>query len=269
MVFGMSTACFYPNIYIEQAIDIIADMRVKNVEVFFNCMSEYNMTFVKELKKRIDDRGISAYSIHALSLQFEPQLFSRYPRAREEAFDIYKQVLEAGAELGAGVYVFHGPSHVKRAKKMILDYPYIAERTDCLADTAKGYGIKLAWENVHWCWYSKPDFANELLDRVNTDNLYFTLDIKQAAQSGFDPVDFLGHTKGRLVNIHLCDYTHSENGITPALPFDGIMDFDAFRKALKEIEYDYAMILEVYSSNYTSHTQLQDNFTHIESYFSY
>lgn len=269
MIFGMSTACFFPNVYTEQSIDLMGKMNIENIEVFFSCLSEYKMPFIKELKKRISDYGMNTYSIHALSLQFEPQLFSKHLRSKQDSLDMYKQVLEAGAELGAGAYVFHGPANVKRARKLVLDFPYIAQCTDIIADIAKDFGIKLAWENVHWCWYAKPDFAKKLLCRTNTDNLYFTLDIKQAAQAGYDPIEYLENTKNRLANIHICDFTYSEElGMSPKLPFDGSMDFIAFKNALDNIKYDQGLMLEVYSNNYTDYTQLSNNFSNIKSFFS-
>ncbi len=183
MVFGMSTACFFPNVYNEDAIDVMGKMGIANIEIFFCCMTEYRTDFVKELKKRAAFWGISVHSIHAFSLQFEPQLFTKHERARTEALDIYKRVVDAGAMLGAGSYVFHGPANVKRARSMVLDYEAIAERTQPLADIAKDAGIKLSWENVHWCWYAAPDFPQKLLPLLSCDSLYFTLDLKQASGS--------------------------------------------------------------------------------------
>lgn len=268
MQFGMSTACLFPNAYIEDAVNVIGGMNIDTVEVFFSCLGEYRPAFVAELKRRIQDQGIRVYSIHAFSLQFEPQLFTRHLRARDEADDIYRQVLEAGAALGAGVYVFHGPVNLKRTPKPGLDYDDIAQRTDELADMAAEYGIRLAWENVHYCWYEHPEFAREMLRRMRTDNLYFTLDVKQAAQAGYEPADFLTDTAGRLVNIHLCDYVRGEDGTAPRLPFTGDMDYAAFRQALADIEYDGGMMLEVYRHNYHDYAQLAENFFAIQKFFS-
>ncbi len=268
MQFGMSTACLFPDVYIEEAIDIIGSMNINTVEVFFSCLTEYKPAFVMELKRRVQGQGIKVYSIHAFSLQFEPQLFTRHMRARQEADGILREVLEAGAVLGAGVYVFHGPINLKRTPNHGLDYDDIAQRTDEIADIAAEYGIKLAWENVHYCWYERPEFAREMLRRVQTDNLYFTLDVKQAAQAGFNPAAFLPDTAGRLVNIHLCDYVRSEAGVEPRLPFSGDMDYEAFKQALTEIGYDAGMMLEVYRHNYRDHKQLAGNFFAIRALFS-
>ena len=268
MQFGMSTACLFPDVYIEEAIDVIGSMNIDTVEVFFSCLGEYKSAFVADLKRRVQARGIRVYSIHAFSLQFEPQLFTRHMRARKEADDIYRQVLEAGAALGAGVYVFHGPVNLKRTPKLGLDYDDIAQRTDELADMAAEFGIKLAWENVHYCWYERPEFAREMLRRVRTNNLYFTLDVKQAAQAGFEPADYLADTAGRLVNIHLCDYARDQAGVAPRLPFTGDMDYAAFKRALADAGYDAGMILEVYRHNYVDHAQLADNFHAMCAFFA-
>ncbi len=269
MVFGMSTACFFPKIYNEDAIDAMGKMGIANIEIFFSCMSEYKPEFVKELKKRAEAWGINVNSVHAFSLQFEPQLFSTHDRARQEAFDIYKQVIEAGAVLGAGSYVFHGPANVKRARSLVLDYDAIAKKTEPLANFAADAGIKLSWENVHWCWYAAPDFPQKLLPLLPENSLWFTLDLKQAVQSGFDPAEYIRGAKGRLSNVHLCDVIHDEKlGVIPVLPFHGIIDFSSIKNALNKNHYDGAMILEVYSHNYQNNNELLFNYNHVKYFFS-
>lgn len=269
MIIGMSTACFFPGLYTEDAVNSIGKMQIKNVEVFLCCMSEYQISFIKELNKRLRDNGMSAYSVHALSLQFEPQLFSDHLRARQDAEDIFCRVVDAAAELGAQSYTFHGPSNVKHAKKYTLNYQKIARIAGALADKAIKNGVKLAWENVHWCWYATPEFASELLNMPETGSLYFTLDLKQAAQAGHDPVDYIKHTNGKLVNIHICDYSVSEErGIYPVLPFKGLMDFKKIKTALASSGYDNALIYEVYSSNYLDFNELKDNYDNVKAFFS-
>lgn len=268
MIFGMSTACFFPKIYTEDAIDTIGNMHIKNVEIFFSCMSEYRIPFVKELKKRLADNGMSAYSVHALSMQFEPQLFSEHNRAKQDAEDIFYAVLEAAAELGAKSYTFHGPSNIKRSRKLFLDYQKIAQTAGPLADKALTYGVKLSWETVHWCWYAAPEFASKLISMPEAANLFFTLDIKQAAQAGYDPAEFIEHTNGRLTNIHICDYSFSEErGLYPVLPFKGNMDFTRIKNALIKFGYSNALIYEVYGNNYSGLEELKANYDRVESFF--
>lgn len=269
MIFGMSTACFFPKIYNEDAIDVMGKMGIANIEIFFSCMSEYKTDFVKELKKRAGFWGINVNSVHAFTLQFEPQLFSKHERARLEALDIYKQVVAAAAVLGADSYVFHGPANVKRVQSLVLNYEAIAETTQPLIDITEDAGIKLSWENVHWCWYATPDFPQKLLPLLASDNLFFTLDLKQAVQSGFDPAEYISGTQGRLSNVHICDVKHDDKlGCVPVLPFHGSIDFHSLKNALRQNNYDGAMILEVYSHNYQSQGDLLHNYNRVNAFFT-
>jgi len=268
MIFGMSTASFFLEKYTEDAIDEIGKMGIKNAEVFFSGLSEYKKDFVRELKRRADDNGIDIYSIHALNTQFEPQLFSMHERQREDSYDIFKRVLEAGEVLGAKVYIFHGPTNVKIARKLRINYEYTGLMVSKAANLAKDYGIKFSYETVHWCWYAKPDFPREVEKHLSTDNLYYTLDLKQTAQSQYPFEDYLDNMGDRLVNVHLCDYIVDEKrGIIPKLPFDGSLDFVCLKNKLKELNYDKGMILEVYANNYKSFDELKENYYRIVDFF--
>ncbi len=270
MQFGMSTACFFPNVYNEDAIDVMGKMGVSRCEIFFSCMAEYQQNYVKELKRRADHWGIEVSSVHAFSLQFEPMLFSAHDRARQEALDIYKQVLDAASMLNAQSYVFHGPANVKRARKLVLNYDYIAERTQPLTELSQQQGIKLSWENVHWCWYSSPDFPQKLLPLLSPESLWFTFDLKQALQSGYEPADFLLQTQGTLSNVHICDVQFDEQlGCVPVLPLLGCVNFDELVSSLNQISYSGPVIYEVYSHNYKNHDDLLNNYLQTKEVFCY
>ena len=206
MDLGMSTACFFSRLLTEEAVVRIGEMGIKNIEVFLCCLSEYKLPFIKELKKRIDDKGLQVSSVHALSVQFEPQLFTSHPRARQDAYDILEEVLEAASFLNAKLYTFHGIMNLKKAKMPVIHYKKIAESVSQVAEKCREYGVLLAWENVHWCLFSDTDFLSNLLLENLSDNLYFTLDIKQAAQAKVQPEAFVHAMGKRLANIHLCDY---------------------------------------------------------------
>jgi sugar phosphate isomerase/epimerase len=268
MIFGMSTASFFMNLYNEDAIIQIGKMGIKNIEVFFAAGSEYEQSYVYDLKKRADEFGINIYSIHALTTQFEPQMFSSHKRQKDEAYDVYKKVLRAGQILDADVFVFHGPNNIKIAKTLNINYEYTANRIDEAANLAKDYGIKFSYETVHWCWYAKPDFPAKLNEFITSDNLYYTLDIKQAAQSKFSPCEYIDGMLGRLANIHICDFLVSEElGIVPKLPFNGSYDFSKLRQKLVDIDYQGGMILEVYRNNYENYEQLNINYQKMVRFF--
>jgi len=266
MIFGMSTACFFPKLNCEEAVKQISSMGINQVEVFFSTLSEYEKEFISELKSIADDCGAYIHSVHPLSLQFEPELFSKHERSRRDALCIFEKVLSAGAQLGSKVYVMHGPAHVKRACALNLNYEYIAERTLPLCELAQNYGIKLSWENVHWCWYAQPEFPERLEEHIGKDKLFYTLDVKQAAQSGYEPSDYIEYTKGSLINIHMCDYISTQDkGIVPVLPFRGDMNMLALKESLSESSFDGAVMLEVYIDNYKSLSELKNTYDEVRA----
>ncbi len=265
---GMSTACFFGKVYNEQALREIAKLGIRDAEIFFSAHMEYQKGFIRELRHIRDGEGMRIGSVHALPTQFEPQLFSRHQRQFEEALGVFDEVLGAAAALAAENYVFHGPMRIKIAKNVPVDLDFAAERAFLLAERAKTYGVALCYENVHWCWYRYPGFAKELSARCKSDNLFFTLDMKQAAQSGYDVLDYVDDMGKRLKHIHLCDYRKdAEKGIIPCLPFSGQADWEAIREKLVETGYDQMLILEVYANDYRTYAELKDNYDRVTRFF--
>lgn len=269
MEFGMSTACFYGAELNEDALMKIAQMGIPNAEIFFAGMTEYEPSFVRRLRKIAKDNGVRIRSVHALTTQFEPQLFTAHPRQFDEAMDLYCRVLEAAETLGASAYVFHGPAFLKKARHMKVDFERTGERFSMLADVASEYGVRLCYETVHWCWYQYPEFAQKLLEHVYSDNLRFTLDMKQAAQSGYDCCEYIDKMGGRLSHVHVCDYrVEPDGGVEPAMPMEGQADWSSLRDKLWEIGYDELLMLEVYTMNYQSLQELLDSYEQVKRFFS-
>ena len=137
-----------------------------------------------------------------------------------------------------------------------------------LADRALAYGVALCYENVHWCWYRFPGFARELAAHAQNGNLYFTLDMKQAAQSGYDVLEYIDDMGGRLGHVHVCDYIRDEEkGVVPCLPFHGQADWPSVRKKLREVRYAGWLMLEVYASDYDTYADLKRNYNEVTQFF--
>lgn len=268
MQVGMSTACFFGREVVEDAVQRMGGRGVRFVEVFLNTFSEYAPAYVHELKQRLDGLGMTVLSVHPQGVQFEPQMFSPYERARKDATQICRQLLEAGRILGAARYVYHGGMDFKPARRGMTDMDLVAERTEIMCGLAQEYGLQLAYENVHWCWFRRPEFARDLLARTQHPALCFTLDVKQAAQSGYDPLDYLAAMGDRLRNVHLCDFVREGEGfVRPVMPFCGQMDFAALRGALCADGYAGELMLEVYATSYADEDELFTCFEQVNSYF--
>lgn len=264
----MSTACFYGREYNEDALRTIGRLGVHDAELFFSTHGEYAPAFLHQVRDICRDEDVKVRSVHAFGTQFEPQLLSFHERQFREALDIYHEVLAAAQFLGAEIYVFHGPMYLKRARGFHPDYEFAGKRMSMLADIAEDYGVKLCYETVHWCWYHFPDFAPELLRHVDSSNLYFTLDLKQAAQSGYSPTEYIDRMEGRLKHVHVCDYVETEDGrIMPCLPLRGDAPWENIRNKLIETHFDGYLVLEVYMNDYKDYGELLDSYNAVRRYF--
>ena len=86
---GISTASLFNRVPTESAFDVLRQMRVDTTEVFLNTFSEYEKPFADALVAR---KGtINVHSVHALSTQFEPQLFTTNARVQAHAENIFKK----------------------------------------------------------------------------------------------------------------------------------------------------------------------------------
>lgn len=251
---------------IEDAIPDIAAHHVPVCELFLNSFSEYSGEIFDCLMARLLETGLSVYSVHPMSTQFEPQLFSLHPRQRGDAWKIYETVLQAGKQLGATHYVMHGPAHLSGAAKN-LEMDRIAPIFRDLCALAKSYDIQLTLENVSWCVFCRPSFGAELqqrLDRV----LQYTLDVKQALRSGFDPLDFIDAVGDNIVNLHLCDAATRDERFCLCMPGLGDYDFSKLASALIQRGYAGPAFIEVYSDMYRELPELYESYESMQRIFS-
>ncbi len=266
---GISTASFFGKIFTEDTIEYIAKMGTNMCEIFLDTFSEYEPEFIDILLERTKKYGLNVNSMHAMSTQFEPQLFSQNPRQSQDAIKMISKVFDAGQRLGASVYVFHGLPAFQRTNKLVNDYKRMAEIISPVADIAAEYGIKFAWENVNWCAYKHPCFARKIQNYITSDNLYFTMDVKQALMSGYSVEEYLDDMQDRVANVHVCDYIKCPDGsIKTCLPGKGEMDFPWLAKRLKEQGYSGSVIFEVYSSNYKNYSEMAASYKYIKDLFS-
>lgn len=263
MKLGVSTATYFTRMYTEQAIAPIAKLGASVCEVFLATHSEYTPAFAavlnEELRKAQEFAPLEIHSVHALTNQFEPELFSRNDRAYKDALAVFERVLALAKTVGATHYTYHGAAMLKRAVKYDFDFKHISSRVNYLVELAGSYGVKLCYENVHWTYFSKPSYFAELKELCPA--LGCTLDIKQARQSGIDHNEYLDVMADRLCTVHLCDF--DADGKT-AIPGRGVFDFVTFFKRLREVGYDGVCLMELYAKDYGDDEDLREAYEFLE-----
>ena len=114
-----------------------------------------------------------------------------------------------------------------------------------LADYAKGYGITVCFENMPFTVFpiATVDHCLEMLNRLGRDNLKICLDTGHAAIfEGSDLSGLVRKIGSRLEAVHIHDNMGKED--EHLIPGDGIIDWDAFTGALKEIGFNKVFSLE-------------------------
>lgn len=254
---GISTACFYPHVNTEDTLEIIKGLGFNICEVFLE--SEYEMTydFCQKLKEKAEKLDLGIYSIHPFSAGFEPFLFDRYPRRRDEMENRFKMVCNAGSILGAECYIFHG----LRKTNEKIDATEISKNMDNLMYISERYNIKIAWENVAWCRTCEPNFIKKVIENMEK-KIYFNLDIKQAIRSKHSPIEYIKLYKDKIINVHIND---GDENSTCLLPGKGKINLKEIASQVKKLNEKAPFIIEVYSENYSALEDLKRAREHVES----
>lgn len=248
MQIGISTASLFGRFPTEDALEFLSKNQVECAEVFLESYCEYDSTFGNLLKEKKQD--IKVHSVHVLTTQFEPQLYSVNERAQRDSFKLLDQAMKVGEQIGADYYTFHGGARFKKTP-FTIDYDRVGAITQRIIDICATHKISLAYENVHWGYYNYIGFFSELKKR--TVGLKATLDIKQARQSGLSYKQFIEEMKEDIVTVHLSDYREDGKMCMPGV---GITDFYDLFSRLRDVGFDGALMLEVYKSDYKDFNEL-------------
>ena len=145
MKLGVSTASYFPLLHVEEAFDKVASLGADACEIFFETRSQYCDEFAKVLIDAIDKakkiHDFDIHSIHSLTNQFEPDLFSLGTRAVADARETFNNILSVGKTLGAKYYTFHGATILKKTSKANMNFDRIARIYNELHEIAEGCDI--------------------------------------------------------------------------------------------------------------------------------
>ena len=252
---GISTASLFLDLPTEEAAEYLSENGVKTSEAFLTTFSEYTDEFADLLLKKKGNMNFN--SVHALTTQFEPQLYSKNDRALKDAYSVLENVLKTGKTIGAKNYTFHGFARIKKTP-ININYDECGYFTEKIAEKCAEYGINLAYENVHWCYYNYIGFFSEIKKRC--PSLKGTLDIKQCRLSGFDYKDYIADMGENIKTVHLSDV--DENGKIK-LPGKGTFDFETLFRRLKDSGSDPNALIEVYKDDYDDIDEIKNSLDYL------
>jgi hypothetical protein len=92
MQVGISTASLFGRFNTEDALQFLSKNNVQCVEVFLESYCEYDTSFAKVLNS--SNLGTKIHSVHTLTTQFEPQLYSINQRAQKDSFQLLEKTMQ-------------------------------------------------------------------------------------------------------------------------------------------------------------------------------
>ena len=208
------------------------------------------LRFARELRHIGEECGIRCNQSHA-----------PFPVDCRDIRNLLPRALECTAEAGGEICVIH-PDNNKSAEEN-------AEMYLELLEIAKGYGVKIATENM-WNWDSTIDYSTfaacstsesfcRHLEIVHDDDFVACLDIGHAEMqgSGSGAVAMIHALGSKLQALHLHD--NDRRWDWHQIPFARDIDFPPIIRALKEIGYGGWFTLEAdkYLMDYDESTVLQ------------
>ena len=210
---------------------------------FFMLPEDEFIEEVKAQRAKIEACGLKVHQAHAPWVWNEPR--DRTPEEREMWFLAMKKALKGVNALGADLMVVHAlcpynDSAENSDEVVSLNEQFIAN----VADFAAEYGITVCLENLPFKQHpvSSVEAVCGIVDKLNRDNLKICLDTGHAAIFDPDVAAAVRYIGDRLATLHIHD--NMGNSDSHLVPGDGIIDWEAFAKALKDIGYNGVISLE-------------------------
>jgi sugar phosphate isomerase/epimerase/predicted metal-dependent hydrolase len=240
---GLSTGALYP-MPTEDVPDAAARAGLFDLEIMLQTPGEYGSGFMLELGERCRAAGCRVHSIH-LWQQLHP-LLSSYARRAREGRTLFSRAIEGGAELGAKVIVWHGPTRgeLQSADDQARFLDAVADRGSACA----AVGMRLAIENVSWCALASVRdvlaFAASVKDfDPRAERIGFAFDPFQADEAGANPFMILSAMQGRVFDVHLSDRRENDPTNRHLPPGEGDLPWPALLRAIASV-YTGPMMLE-------------------------
>ncbi|MBO5269438.1 MAG: sugar phosphate isomerase/epimerase, partial [Clostridia bacterium] len=209
----------------------------------FTCtVSEYEAK-LKALRAAADGAGVELWQAHG-PWRYPPKDFEEADRA--ERYEKMAKSLYGCAVLGCPHLVIHPlmPYGDRKDPDPARFYEINFEHFSRLAEEAKKQGVILCIENMPMPYLSLARTWDLLrfVKEVDNDHFRICLDTGHAALFGQPATDVrvLGKEYLRVMHVHDNDGAHDQH----LLPYMGVVDWNLYTTALREIGYDGVFMLE-------------------------
>ena len=224
-------------------VDVETDFFKSPIEEFENTL--------RSQRALIESKGMTVSQAHA---PWRTPIKDRDPHERMLWTEAMKKSIYGTYVLGAPRFVVHPlmpylDTAEGKEEVWSLNEAFFAE----LADYAKEYGVTVCVENLPFPAYplTTVEQVCEIVDKLDRPNLKVCLDAGHASIFfGSDVGAAIRYIGKRLEAVHIHDNMGKED--EHLIPGDGIIDWDGYCAALREIGFDGVISLET-SAKYGKH----------------
>ena len=211
------------------------------------------MSKVREFRRYAEDIGLEIACI--ASAMFWKYNFTHPDKENnKKAFDIVNYLVEAAAEAGTrstlfvpgGVDVYHNPEIP--VVQYDVAYDRIVSALQKLSEKAKAYDVVLGVENANV--FNKillsPLEMKKMIEDVDSEYVGVYFDVANVMSTGY-PEHWIRILGKHIKTIHIKDYKRDFLRVDAFVDlFEGDINWQEVMDALKDIEYDGHLVLEMY-----------------------
>ena len=211
-------------------------------EVFSQDTAGFERTLLG-VRRDADNAGIEIYQAHG-PWRWPPQDAS--PEERAERFEKMSRAIMGCEILGCPNFIIHpimpfGDWQDPEPQKL---WEMNLEFFSRLCDVAKAHGRVICFENMPMTALSlsTPEQIMRFIKEINSPYMRMCLDTGHCSALGISPTDSLILIGKDLRALHVHD--NNGSGDKHWIPFRGVIDWDAFKAALKDIDENIPLIFE-------------------------
>ncbi|TVQ24885.1 MAG: sugar phosphate isomerase/epimerase [Spirochaetaceae bacterium] len=201
-----------------------------------------------ETRKRIEDAGLSVWSVHGPRTGWS--LGDIDEDTRRDAVEATRKAFEPAATVGANVVVVH--SNKSRDEYPLVEYePSLAatrRSLETLAPMAADFGLRLAVENMAGRSVTRPGMdVAEVLELISGlgDHVGICFDTGHSNSAQKQVADQIRVAGQKLFTLHLNDTSGLMARDDHFVPYDGTIDWSDVLSALDEIGFSSPRVFEV------------------------
>jgi sugar phosphate isomerase/epimerase len=232
MKIGVSTLALYP----QPLAGVLESLEERNID-YCEIINEYPY-------HELEDDLLDSYQINLTvhSPLSDINLASHNQSIRDSSIEEVKKSMDRAVQWNADLVVVHPGSMPIMGRKIEEKiFRYNRESLNECADYARDIGVYMCVENmpvIESLLYQDLDELNSLLEELD---VYMTLDVGHAHNSGFLPSQMFSYPRIKHVHLSDNDGTFDQHNALGT----GSIDFDLIFKYIEKSKYDGVLVVEV------------------------